>query len=274
MAAGTIYELEANVSTAYQNCSQSYDRYEAANSRAEAAKSAYQDAMAEVGMMQGFATEDQMERVQNASEEMQKANQELNDATSDFEADAQAAQEAEDALNQKMEELEAARGTDISFVVNTARVQCSCGMRDSCLTLGNIHGMYTNGLAQMTVMDSVFNENVINFGGCNSAENPSTQEAIAKAIENGVSGIQQAKAEGDFLHQLVGSFIEGKGDEEADESLTSQCFGECTGAVLETKWGNHGEKTTINGENPLLRRCELKCKFGGEIKIILSGQPE
>lgn len=272
MAAGTIYELEANVSTAYQNCSQSYDRYEAANSRAEAAKSAYQDAMAEVGMMQGFATEDQMERVQKASEEMQKANQELNDATSDFEADAQAAQEAEDALNQKMEELEAARGTDISFVVNTARVQCSCGMRDSCLTLGNIHGMYTNGLAQMTVMDSVFNENVINFGGCTSVENPSTQEAIARVKEEAGEGISQAKAEGGFFEQLVGFFIGGDG--EADESLTSQCVGECAGAVLETKWGNHGEKTTLNEENPLLRRCELKCKFGGEIKIILSGQPE
>ena len=73
-----------------------------------------------------------------------------------------------------------------TYVVHTAMIRCSMGMRETYLVLDDTHGVFLRQQPQMTVDDSVGEVNVRCFGGCYSMENPSTKaeaDRIQKAVE-------------------------------------------------------------------------------------------
>lgn len=274
MAEGSLQSLEQAAGSANEAFMNSSSALEAANARAEAARAAYSDAMMDSGSSY-MPTPEQIERMGKAQEELNAANAELDKATQDFENKAQEAQDAADAVEQKKEELRASRADDTSYVVHTARIECSCGMRESYLVLGDTHGVYTRQMPQMTVGDCMMNDHVINFGGCTSAENPSTIAAAQAALDAANEAIEKEKASAPFRTWITSLFVKDDTPSELNAELISQCVGECIGQFLPNPgWLKGQEKVTINGEAPLLRRCDLTCIYGGCVTILLSGQPE
>lgn len=57
-----------------------------------------------------------------------------------------------------------------TYVVHTAMIRCSMGMRETYLVLDDTHGVFLRQQPQMTVDDSVGEVNVRCFGGCYSME--------------------------------------------------------------------------------------------------------
>ncbi len=183
---------------------------------------------------------------------------------------------AADAVEEKKKELIDSRTTDMTYVVYGARINCNYGMRDSYLLLDNVHGVYTGGAPQMTVMDYIMDVNIVDFGGCKSAENPTTIQAAKDAVEAAGQAIKDEKASKPFLTWLTGFFVKDEDiPSEMSEDMISECMGQCIAEfVSDTGWMEGQEKVTINGEAPLLRRCELSCIYGGLVTILLSGQQE
>ena len=190
-------------------------------------------------------------------------------------AAAQKAQDAIDDVEEKKEELREQREEDISYVVNCAKIEGPFGLRDSYLTMNETHGVYTRQIPQTTICDTVLDENIINFGGCRSRENPSLLAAAEAAVEAAKKQIEDEGGWFDkFTDFVVGLFVK---DQEIDvtDSLLEQCIGECK-ACFDTnaRWESGHEKVYVNGEQVLLRRCSLTCNYGGQVTILLSGQPE
>lgn len=247
-----------------------------ADSRLSAAKEDYQAALSKMSYGETPTEKDQKD-FQNALQEMKAAEEMREAANSQMEDAAQAAQEAADAVEAEKEALRASRSEDTAYVVHGARIECTCGMRESRLLLENSHGVLTRQFPQMTVKDFRLDENVINFGGCTSTENPTTREAARRAAEKANEAIQEQKASEGFLGKVV-RFFTGDGSQDTtavSDSVVSQCVGECIGRFISADgWRNGHEKVTVNGEAPILRRCELDCIYGGHITILVSGQPE
>lgn len=274
MTGQSLQSLEQAAGSANEAFMGSSSRLESANARAEAAQQAYSDALMDSGV-DYMPTAEQRENIQKAQEELKAAKKELAEAEKDFENKAQEAQDAADAVEQKKNELRESRATDTTYVVHTARIECSCGMRESYLVLGDTHGVYTRQMPQMTVKDCIADENVINFGGCRSAENPSTIAAAQAAVDAANEAIQKEKESAPFLTWITSLFVKDDTPSEIDESVLSQCVGECTAQFsTDPGWLKGHEKVTINGEETLLRRCDLTCVYGGCVTILLSGQPE
>lgn len=273
-----LFALEEASGRANQAFMESYGALQQASDRSAAAKEAYQSALNE--MENGYnqiPTKEQQENLRRAREELTAAEEAQKAAEGKYEETAQAAQEASDAVQAKKEALRASRATDTTYVVHGARMECSCGMRESYLLLEHSHGVLTRGIPQMTVKDFRLNENIINFGGCTSTENPSTQEAAQKAVQAANQAIQEEKKNEGFLGKVVSCFAgDGKMDtKQIDDSVISQCMGECIAKFAAKEgWRKGHEKVTVNGDAPLLRRCELDCIYGGRITILISGQPE
>lgn len=216
--------------------------------------------------------------VEERRKEYEEAKQAVEDAKAAEEAAntaceeaAEAAQAAVDEATRKTQELRESRATDTSYVVHMARIECSYGLRYSMLGLNQIHGVYTRQIPQMTAGDVQPVLNVINFGGCKSKENPTLWAAAEQAAETARKNIK----ENSTCFDNVLNFFTKADDIQVTDSLLDQCIGEC---IMEfpagTKWLKGHEKVTINGESPILRRCEMICKYGGQITILLSGQPE
>ena len=59
-----------------------------------------------------------------------------------------------------------------TYVVHTALMRCSMGMRETYLVLEDTHGVFLRQQPQMTVEDCIGGVHVRCFGGCYSMENP------------------------------------------------------------------------------------------------------
>lgn len=274
MAEGTMYTLETAANATGQTCAQDYETAKAANEKAAAADEAYQQAINDAcNENNGYITDEKMEKLQAAREAREAANAEADAANEAFAASAEAAQAAADAVEEKKEQLRASRAEDTSYVVHTARIECSCAYqkKESIMVLGATHGVYTRQIPQMTIKDTIVDANVINFGFCTSPENPKVMEAAEQEVTKARAEIEANKG----FRDKIADFFFGTEEIKITESLLKECAGECIAQFpVGTVWQKEHPKVTINGDSPILRRCELTCIYGGHITILMSGQPE
>lgn len=261
--------LEAAQDSACQAYMEQMQAAEAANAKAAEAKLAYEQAAAE--FYNNPYSEEAMRKMDEAVGAMAIAKSEAEAAQQLLEEKAQEAQDACDAVEAKLNELRESRTQDSTYVVHTARAECSCAPRYSYLALDETHGVYTRQIPQMTVGDVTEMVNIITFGRCKSKENPKVREAaeaVAKAAKEQIQNSQN------WRDKLINFFFKPE-EIKVTDSLIEQCEGEC---IMEIPSGidwlkAHG-KVRINDKLPLMRKCELTCKYGGLITILLSGQPE
>lgn len=157
-----------------------------------------------------------------------------------------------------------------TYVVHTATITCTNGMRPSCAVLDNTHGIYLRQQPQMTVCDSSGTRNIVCFGGCYSMENPDTQ-AEAERIQREV----EKEAPDTFLDKVMNFFTGGKKKAETHEAQKGvpRVVGRCIPNIPSgERWDNGKDSVETKGEKPLLGGAKLRCLYGGEIEIIDSGQ--
>lgn len=260
-----------------------------ADQKLKEAKQAASEAFNDVSNQDfSFIREEKLKKIGETSKLLKEAEKEAEEAQKELEQSAEEAQKAEEELKAKKEEIEAKRPTDKTYVVYTAQIKCmknkekDYGMRSSMLVLPETHGIFVRGIPQMTALDNLAEINIINFGGCCSKENPSTVE---KAKEIAKQATEEAKKDRNLGEELVDGFMgfisdvkkafTGEEDDSVDESLIEVCYGKCTPILIPgVAWTREKEKVSLNGEAPLLRRCELHCLYGGIIILETSGQPE
>lgn len=156
-------------------------------------------------------------------------------------------------------------GLEETYIVHCARTVCSYGMRESMLVLEESHGVFLKKCAQVTIKDCK-TENIINFGGCNSPENPETI-AAAKEIAKDVA----AETEINFEEQVTDFFTTSN---DSGKNCMA-CFGECIPNIISMEWDKEKEDVFVEpGKKALIGEATLTCKYGGIIKINTSGQPE
>ena len=120
--------------------------------------------------------------------------------------------------------------------------------------------------------DTTLDTNIINFGGCRSRENPSLHEAARQAAAQANEIIEEETGWGG---KLIDALFCRNEEIKVSDSLLAKCIGECKACLPENiEWVGGHEKVFINGEPVLLRKCRLRCMYGGQITILLSGQPE
>lgn len=262
-------ELENRANDANRKFANAYAAQESAAKHLEEAEQKHQDALNQLQF--GGPQPKYLEAAEKAEEEYNDAKKAEENAQKELENAAEEAQQAQEEMEAKKDELRNSRSTDTTYVVHCARIECSCGMRESMLVLGASHGVKTRQVPQITVKDYALDKNIINFGGCTSMENPKVKEAAENAAKEARKTIEE---EASFLDKVVDFFT--KADEiEVTESLMEQCIGECIASFpANAKWEKGHEKVFINGESVLLRKCDITCNYGGLITIIFSGQPE
>lgn len=268
-SAGRLTDLEAAQGSACQAYMEQMQAAEAASKKAAEAKAAYQHAAAEC-----YANPYSVAAMQKRNEAMQamaSAEAEADAAQQLLEEKAQEAQEACDAVEAKLKELRESRTRDTTYVVHTARAECSCAPRQSYLALDETHGVYTRQIPQMTVGDVTEMVNIITFGRCKSKENPKVREAAEAVAQAAKEQIQNSE---NWRDKLINLFFKPE-EIKVTDSLLEQCEGECIMEVPSgTDWLKWQGNVRINDKSPLMRKCELTCKYGGLITILLSGQPE
>lgn len=290
---GSLTALENTQNQAYENFYAAQDALNAATKRADAADDALLSA--ERQYMNGEISQEEWEAAQ---QELKDAIAAEKDAKQNFETTAAEAQAAAEAVEAKKQELRENRENDTTYVVHCARIECPFGMRESYLALGPAHGVLTHQIPQMTVKDMVLDQNIINFGGCHSRENPGVQAEIDKTNEI-IEGKKdwRDKVVGYFTNiwkkdcapaiktgisigkKLLGIKDKPKTEEEMEaekqQEMWSDFVGECTaGFPAGGEWLEGHEKVSINGEPVLLRKCSIMCNYGGCVTILVSGQPE
>lgn len=165
-----------------------------------------------------------------------------------------------------------------TYVVHCAICNCSMGIRDSYAVLENTHGVYLRGQPQMTVADCK-DTNLVNFGGCYSVENPSTQ-AAADEIRKQVEEECPDTFLDTFLNKVTNCFTEGKKETvQADPSQIAEgqlaVLGECHPCIMSGQdWSEGKDGVETDGARPVLGGAKLYCKYGGQIEIVGAGQPE
>lgn len=291
-SSGSLTALENTQNQAYESYFAALDAVDAAAERLNTASNALQ--FAEVQYMNGEISQEEWEAAQQELTEARAADKEANENLETAAAEAQAAAEAVEA---KKQELRENRKNDTTYVVHCARIECPFGMRESYLALGPTHGVLTHQIPQMTVKDMILDQNIINFGGCHSRENPGVQAEIAKTNEI-IEGKKdwRDKVVGYFTKEwkarvaaiktgisigkkLLGIKDKPKTEEEIEaekqQEMWSDFVGECNaGFPADGEWLEGHEKVFINGEAVLLRKCSIMCNYGGCVTILFSGQPE
>lgn len=291
-APGSLTALENTQNQAYESFFAAQDAVSAAAERTNAASNALQ--LAEVQYMNGEISQEEWEA---ARQELMDARTAEEKANQNLETTAAEAQAAAEAVEKKKQELRENRENDTTYVVHCARIECPFGMRESYLALGPTHGVLTHQIPQMTVKDMILDQNIINFGGCHSRENPGVQAEIAKTNEI-IEGKKdwRDKVVGYFTKEwkkrvavfkmgvAIGKKILGIKDKpktkeeiqaEQQQEMWSDFVGECNGGFpADGEWIEGHEKVFINGEPVLLRKCSIMCNYGGCVTILLSGQPE
>lgn len=157
-----------------------------------------------------------------------------------------------------------------TYVVHTAMIRCSMGMRETYLVLEDTHGVFLRQQPQMTVEDSVGEVNVRCFGGCYSMENPSTK-AEAERIQREV----EDECPDTFMDKVMNIFTGGKKEAETKDAQEGvpRVVGVCSPKIpAGLKWDNGKDGVETKGKEPLLGGAKLRCIYGGEIEIITSGQ--
>lgn len=162
-----------------------------------------------------------------------------------------------------------------TYVVHCAVCKCGYGMRDSYAVLTDTHGVFLRGQAQMTVKDCKA-ENLVNFGGCYSMENPDTK-AVAEEILRQV----EEECPDTFLDKVMDTFSGGKKTKQTqtDPSLAEEgqlmAVGKCLPCIMAGQnWSEGKSGVMVNTKRPMMGEARLYCKYGGEIQIIQAGQPE
>lgn len=273
MGEESLTDLESTANGAYQSYSEASDALTAAQEKTASAEKAYEEAMNRYA--NGNPSPERLEALEEAQQVLEAAKAEETAATEALEAAADEAQNAIDAVEAKKEELRNSRHTDTTYVVHCARVECTYGMRESYLALGPTHGVITRQVPQMTAKDTILDTNIINFGGCKSRENPTLRKAAEDAARRANEIIDENTGwGGKLIDKVIGIFC-GESEIKVTESLMAECMGECIACFpADAEWTRGHEKVSVNGEPMLLRRCSLRCNYGGEITILLSGQPE
>ena len=268
-----LTDLEMAANQAYKAYNDAREAAQAAEEKITAAEEAYDEALDY--FFYAGATPEHRAAAEAAEQALMKAKEEQKAAEQAVEAAADNTQAAIDAVEAKKEELRTSSVQDTTFVVHCARIECSKGMRDSYLALGPTHGVLTRQIPQLTAKDTILNMNIINFGGCHSMENPAVikaaEEAVFKARET-INGIRDWR---DIFFNTIPLYFIKKQSLEMTEGLIEQCVGECIAQFpKDAQWTEGHEKVFINGEPVLMRRCNLMCNYGGQITILVSGQPE
>lgn len=285
----TLSDVTQKASEKAQAYGEKAEALNSANQKVEEAKQAASEAINDIWNQNSSSTpEEKLKKIEETNKLLEEAEKEAEEAQKELEQSAEEAQKAQEELKAKKDEMEAKRPTDETYVVYTAQIKCmknkekDYGMRSSILVLPETHGIFVRGIPQMTVLDNLAEKNIINFGGCCSKENPSTVET-AKEIAK--QATEEAKKDRNLGEKLVDGFMgfisdvkkafTGEEDDSVDESLIEICYGECTPILIPgVAWTREKEKVSLNGEAPLLRRCELHCLYGGTIILETSGQPE
>lgn len=282
----SLTELEEAQLKAYQMYFGAYAAVQAAEEKQEAARKASQRALLQYsGKM--ISEEEFKALKQSCDETKAEAEAEAKAAMEELEVAAEIAQAVTDDIEKKKKNLRESRETDTSFVVHRARIECPYGMRPSYLALGPTHGVMTRQIPQMTVKDILLNENIINFGGCHSKENPEVQKSLKALndeidkkrdwrdnVADALSGIADF-CKNFFCKKKYRAVHLGEKRGAAEEDLMTECVGECIAQFpTDAEWESGHEKVFINGESVMLRKCQLMCNFGGCITILDSGQPE
>ena len=137
------------------------------------------------------------------------------------------------------------------YVVFGAKIACSCGLRESKVVLQKDHGVFIRKKEQINAKDKEGVQNIVPFGGCTSASNPSTQKTI-----------QTMQAELDTEM--------GKG---RCNAAAAGCAGACTPVITSVEWEEGYERTEVDEEKTVSdKSCTLTCQFGGKIKLLDAGQ--
>lgn len=155
-----------------------------------------------------------------------------------------------------------------TYVVHTAPVKCSMGMRASRVALQLTHGVFLQSMPQVTGKDCKGMLNVLSFGGCFSAENPKTAE---KAQEIALE-VKEEKGES-FEDQVMDIFCVSEGDGESSVKRMG-CAGECIPVITADSWDEVNDLAEINGDKPIKGSATLMCKYGGKIEFMQTGQTE
>lgn len=283
-----LKELEGLLSTASEDYNKAYDAYREAQRKHDAAVQARDEVFNKYGV--GNPSAQCMAEVALADQAIEKAKKEQEDAEQALRAAKTEAERRSRNVEIRKRLMRNSADKDTAYVVYQARIECTYGMRESYLSLKSTHGVMTREIPQMTVKDTRRNTNIINFGGCRSMENPSVERAAKRARNSANASIELKKDGRDtaaavvkaariaicpgkaIIEHFLSTF---KKEEDELESLKKECIGECTACFpTNAAWEKGHEKVTINGEQVLLRRCTMRCNYGGRITILLSGQPE
>jgi len=274
MAEQTLREFELAADETARKKYEKDIKRSAAQDKAMAANNAYNKALNDLCNEYdnyGQAYKDKMKAYKETFAAKDRAEKELAEAKEAYDNAAAEAKVALDALEAKKEELRKSAKKDTSFVVHTARVECSCGTQNTFLALEEDHGVVTKGFPQMLVTDMKFDENIFDFWGCKSAKNPNVMKEADAAVEKVRTIVKES---GDWRDRAMNALY-GKQEINATDSvceeIIAECIGELPGNIV---WEKGQENMEINGKKPILRRCKLKCIYGGSIIVLLSGQPE
>jgi len=282
----SLKELESSLSTAGEKFNEKYDAYKAAQEKTAAAVQARDEILYKYGL--GNPTASCMAELAQADQFVKEAQDAEKNAALAANIAMTQTQTAAALVKMKKASLRKSRDTDMTFVVYQARIECNFGMRESYLSLKSTHGVMTGRIPQMTVRDAKLNTNIINFGGCRSWENQSVRDAAERAANNAELRIKLNRDWRDTAaaavavtriainpcKAIVDQFCK-KEEDDVSNSLLAECVGECKACFpAHVAWEKGHEKVTINGEPVLLRRCTMRCNYGGRITILLSGQPE
>lgn len=282
-----LRELEDSLSTTGEEFNEKFKEYKAAEEEVAAAVQARDEILYKYGL--GNPTALCKAELAQADQVIEKAKAKRDTAALVANMAMTQAQTAAVMVNMKKASLRRSRSVDMTYVVYQARLECNFGIRESYLSLGSTHGVMTREIPQMTVKDAKLNTNIINFGGCRSRENPSVKEAARRAKDNAnirialnkdwrdmaAVGVIVARALNNPVMAIKDYFCSKKEEDVLFDSLLAECIGECTACFPEfAAWENGHTKVTINGVPVLLRRCTMRCNWGGRITILLSGQPE
>lgn len=266
----SLADYEDRANQAYRKYSETCEAAAAAAEKKANAEKAYSEAANKCYC--GEPNEEDWKELTEASKALADARKEEKAATKAMEEAADEAQLASDWVEVKKRELRRSARNDTTYVVHCARIECTYGMRESYLALKYTHGVITRQIPQMTTKDTVLDTNIINFGGCRSRENPSLHEAARQAAAQANEIIEEETGWGG---KLIDALFCRNEEIKVSDSLLAKCIGECKACLPENiEWVGGHEKVFINGEPVLLRKCRLRCMYGGQITILLSGQPE
>ncbi len=172
---------------------------------------------------------------------------------------AQLSQEESDLIEQMQDYLENHTNDEYEYVVRGALLHCDCGSHHRRLNLPECHGIYvgTNPLMRNDDCNAGIEGpdiNITSFGICNGPGSGSIGEG-----------------EGSLATEIMG--------EDGFPIIGETDGGIITGNICKANfpiqmWENTHDKTQINEESKfvLTTNSFLKCKYGGIIRIVKSGQ--